>query len=689
MASGVPYTCQAASFSRALCSGRRSCNSSTAACAMVPAKWSRMAVRNTPGGESESLSGTHPLGDRQDVARLLSLWPSTKPARPRASFDADLAPRGRLVDLCARSISLAAILAGSRGRDRLRVPWYSLRRSPSRWRPAPRACERPTAAQAAQLWRAWRDPPMLPSTKSYSAAEFGACTPLRAANRSNLRAVAPRNTAPWPCNPCTSIRELQNRRNIGPIQPVYCHDIQLRRVEEYPHVLIGCKIGPSCKCPRAIENSACLARCATSSSGTLRPQCSWRLRGLASAFHRPPRKPRPYLRRRSKSSPISGRATCLRPKPDLHGLERLRFVTDSDYPPFHYFDEEGVLTGFNVDLAKAICEGSRRRMRGAPGRLGRAVHQPRQRRGRRGNRLDPHQRRGADQGRLHRALLRDARAFHRPQGQRAEGRPSGDGRSARRSACARAQATRPISSSSSPTPSSCAFDSADAAQTALKAGEVELVFGDGIGLTFWLNGVTSDGCCEFRGGPYLDLKFFGEGVGIAVKKGNRQLIEILNYGARAGARLRALRGAVPPLFPHELFLSRDFRLPLRERQPQTPAEPRRRFALIGLKPDGHAQLARFRLGEISPEQAVPERQVESVIAVMLAAQHRVMHPVHVRRDDEKPQHSVEPGGSAILAWLNMAQALRITSNRNTAKGEAPSGTTTTIFHSIDSAISIG
>src|SRR5262249_40871039 len=33
-----------------------------------------------------------------------------------------------------------------------------------------------------------------------------------------------------------------------------------------------------------------------------------------------------------------------------------RFVTDSDYPPFHYFDEEGVLTGFNVDLAKAICE---------------------------------------------------------------------------------------------------------------------------------------------------------------------------------------------------------------------------------------------------------------------------------------------------------------------------------------------
>jgi polar amino acid transport system substrate-binding protein len=47
---------------------------------------------------------------------------------------------------------------------------------------------------------------------------------------------------------------------------------------------------------------------------------------------------------------------ALKPKPDLHGLDRLRFVTDSDYPPFHYFDEEGALTGFNVDMARAICE---------------------------------------------------------------------------------------------------------------------------------------------------------------------------------------------------------------------------------------------------------------------------------------------------------------------------------------------
>ena len=74
------------------------------------------------------------------------------------------------------------------------------------------------------------------------------------------------------------------------------------------------------------------------------------------------------------------------------------------------------------------------------------------------------------------------------------------------------------------------FDTVEDATKALKSGAIDFVFGDGIGLTFWINGVSSEGCCEFRGGPYLDAKFFGEGVGIAVKKDNRQLAEILNYG---------------------------------------------------------------------------------------------------------------------------------------------------------------
>ena len=57
---------------------------------------------------------------------------------------------------------------------------------------------------------------------------------------------------------------------------------------------------------------------------------------------------------RHRPGPLAGRRAAA--EAGDAGLDRLRFVTDSDYPPFHYFDEEGALTGFNVDMARAICE---------------------------------------------------------------------------------------------------------------------------------------------------------------------------------------------------------------------------------------------------------------------------------------------------------------------------------------------
>ena len=57
---------------------------------------------------------------------------------------------------------------------------------------------------------------------------------------------------------------------------------------------------------------------------------------------------------RDRPRRLAGRRAS--PQARHSSLDQLRFVTDSDYPPFHYFDEEGVLTGFNVDLARAICE---------------------------------------------------------------------------------------------------------------------------------------------------------------------------------------------------------------------------------------------------------------------------------------------------------------------------------------------
>jgi len=49
----------------------------------------------------------------------------------------------------------------------------------------------------------------------------------------------------------------------------------------------------------------------------------------------------------------------------------------------------------------------------------------------------------------------------------------------------------------------------------------------------------------------------------------------------------------------------------------------------------------FRLRRIGPEQAVPNRQIESVIGIVLAPQHGMMHPVHVWRHDDEAQNPIE------------------------------------------------
>lgn len=226
--------------------------------------------------------------------------------------------------------------------------------------------------------------------------------------------------------------------------------------------------------------------------------------------------------------PDAWQGDALRPKPDMHGLEKLRFVTDSDYPPFHYFDEVGALTGFNVDLAKAICEILEVECEIKDADWSEI--------------LDTLQRDEAD------AAIASVRISD-------ESLARADFTSRYYATPARfvAQKTTELKDISPdtlrgmkvgvakdtgheaylklffPNVAIATFDTADDAQRALKEGAIDFVFGDGIGLTFWLNGVSSEACCEFRGGPYLDNKFFGEGVGIAVNKGNRQLVAILNY----------------------------------------------------------------------------------------------------------------------------------------------------------------
>src|SRR2546430_16119415 len=43
-------------------------------------------------------------------------------------------------------------------------------------------------------------------------------------------------------------------------------------------------------------------------------------------------------------------------RPDLTRINIIRFLTEVDYPPFNYPGSDGNPTGFNIDLARLICE---------------------------------------------------------------------------------------------------------------------------------------------------------------------------------------------------------------------------------------------------------------------------------------------------------------------------------------------
>jgi hypothetical protein len=62
------------------------------------------------------------------------------------------------------------------------------------------------------------------------------------------------------------------------------------------------------------------------------------------------------------------------------------------------------------------------------------------------------------------------------------------------------------------------------------------------------------------------------------------------------------------------------------------------------KADGHTQLAIFRLGTVSAESPVPDRQTKPEIAIMFVAKDRMVNAVHVRRNDAKPQPSFDMWG---------------------------------------------
>lgn len=235
-------------------------------------------------------------------------------------------------------------------------------------------------------------------------------------------------------------------------------------------------------------------------------------------------------------------------KPDLSSLRQIRFLTEDDFPPFNFMLADGRLAGFNLDLARAICAEldvvctiQRRSWEllipSLNDNSGDAVIASLA--------INDDTRKAVDFTAPY--LLTPGRFAMRADTLLNSASPSALGdrsvavvRGSRHEAFLRA-----FYSEATPT----LFETPALARNALKNGRVQALFGDAIAISYWLNGAEAAGCCVFKDGPFTDPRYFGDGVGIAVQKGNHTLRRALDYALARLAQRRVFGEIYLKYFP--------------------------------------------------------------------------------------------------------------------------------------------
>jgi polar amino acid transport system substrate-binding protein len=214
-------------------------------------------------------------------------------------------------------------------------------------------------------------------------------------------------------------------------------------------------------------------------------------------------------------------------KPDLSELHSLRFLTEDDYPPFHFALPDGTLAGFDVDLARAICEELKIACTIQARRfdlLADALNS--------GDgdaliaslRIDAQNRAKFDFTAPYYAtparfvVLATSKLQATPVGL-----------AGKRVGVIAKTAHEAYLENFFPKTVRQSYGTREMLYAALKSGKIDALFDDAITSSFWLAGSDAKKCCVFRGGPFTESRFFGEGVGIAVKKGNYTLRQALDY----------------------------------------------------------------------------------------------------------------------------------------------------------------
>ena len=74
------------------------------------------------------------------------------------------------------------------------------------------------------------------------------------------------------------------------------------------------------------------------------------------------------------------------------------------------------------------------------------------------------------------------------------------------------------------------YQTEEQAGEGLRTGAVDALFGDAYRLIFWIHGQGARHCCRLLPGAFVEPGYFSGGISIAVRRGNRRLLDALDYG---------------------------------------------------------------------------------------------------------------------------------------------------------------
>jgi polar amino acid transport system substrate-binding protein len=222
-----------------------------------------------------------------------------------------------------------------------------------------------------------------------------------------------------------------------------------------------------------------------------------------------------------------------RPQKPTGEVTSIRFLLSGDFPPFSFLDEGGRLVGYDVDLVRVLCTeiaaGCTLQMRPF-GELTGALEE------KRGDAILA----GLAVGAAARDRLDTTDAYLTTPGRFVAARDAAfattpEGLAGRWISVVSGSVHEAFVLSRFPGAHVAAYPDETSARDALRDQKVSAHFGDAIGLSFWLDGAASRGCCDFAGPAWLEPAVFGEGLRITVAKSNQRLKRHLDWALRKAA----------------------------------------------------------------------------------------------------------------------------------------------------------